>query len=94
MFGVLGFKFDKRCFLKIVKRLVRVLWKVTLFLCIYLLFTPHYFKPIENCYIKLHYVYFSDFNMLFKNVHHLKFFFIVQPYLNLVFNEYFFQNIG
>ena len=30
----------------------------------------HYFKPIENCYIKIHHVYFKDFNIPFKTVRH------------------------
>ena len=32
----------------------------------------HYFKLIENCYIKLHHVFNNDFNMLFRNVRHWK----------------------
>ena len=33
-------------------------------LCIYK--KTHYFKPIENWYIKLHHVCFNDFDMPFK----------------------------
>ena len=37
------------------------MYKVTLFICIYLLFfkKDHYFKPAEDCDIKLHPVYFK-----------------------------------
>ena len=27
---------------------------------------PRYFKPIENCYIKIHHVHFNDFNIILK----------------------------
>ena len=37
-------------------------------LCIYK--KKHYFKPISNWYIKLHLVYFNNFDMPFRNLHH------------------------
>ena len=33
---------------------------------------PDYFKPIENGYLKIHPVYFNDFNVLFKAARHWK----------------------
>ena len=39
-------------------------------------FFQYHFKPIENCPIKIHYVYFKDFNILFKTVRHQKIYFL------------------
>ena len=39
-------------------------------------FSQYHFKPIENCPIKIHYVYFKDFNILFKTVRHQKIYFL------------------
>ena len=53
-----------------VKRLVNVLIKMELFYELYKPFAfikPYHFKPIEN-YLKIHYVYFNNFNILFKTV--------------------------
>ena len=42
----------------------------SMFICTYLLFikNPIIFQLLKNCYIKLHQVYFKEFNMPFKNV--------------------------
>ena len=60
---------EKKKFVKIVISLVIILFKMIVCLCIYFK-KPHYFKPIENWYIKLHHVYFNDFGMPFKNICH------------------------
>ena len=36
----------------------------------HLFIKPHYFQPMENCYIKIQHVYFNNFNALFKTVCH------------------------
>ena len=36
---------------------------------------------MENCHIKIHRVYFNDFNMLFKTIRHRKIIFFLQPRL-------------
>ena len=33
---------------------------------------PNCFKPIENCYIKIHLAYFNNSDILFKTVRHWK----------------------
>ena len=48
-------------------------------LCIwiyYLFIKLHYFKPIENCYIKIHHEYFNDFNIVFKTGRRWKTYFL------------------
>ena len=47
----------------------------------------HYFKPIENCYIKLHFLYFINFKMLLKDVCHWK-----TDNFDFIFNEHFLRN--
>ena len=55
------------------------------------LYKPHYFKPIESCYIKTHHVFFNDFNIPLKNCTSLENrLFITRTFLNLTFSEHFF----
>ena len=59
---------------KTVKNLINVLLKTALFICIYVLFIKnHYCKPISNCYIKLHHLYFNHFKILFKKLWKIEF---------------------
>ena len=63
----------KTHFDKVVTSLVTALLKMTLCLCIYFVLTKSplkSFKPILNWYIKLHHVYFNDFDLPFKNICH------------------------
>ena len=38
----------------------------------YLLRKTYDFKPIENCYFKIHHVHFNDFDILLKTLCHWK----------------------
>ena len=39
-------------------------------------FSEYHFKPIGNCSIKIHYVYFKNLNILFKTAFHQKIYFL------------------
>ena len=58
---------------------------MALFVWIYALFIKKktFFQSIENGYIKIHHVYFNNFNILFKTVRHQKIDFL-QPRLFLI----------
>ena len=46
---------------------------------------PKYFKPIENCYIKIHHVCSNGSNLLFKVLRHWKIdFFQLRCFLNSI----------
>ena len=60
----------KKHFVKKVTSLATVLFKMTPYICIYFVFTKKTFKLFKNWYIKLHHLYFNDFDMPFKNMRH------------------------
>lgn len=53
---------------------------------------PKYFKPIENCYIKIHHLRFKDFNILIKTHVRNRFCTSHVIFFNLTFNEHYHRN--
>ena len=68
----LRFRFGKKHFFRIVKRLVSFIKNDITYMNLSFTYKTACLKSIENSYIKIHHVYFNYFNILFKTVRHRK----------------------